>query len=170
MVWIGEFSIKRKESVLYVTISLVNGHWDRGRGLQSRVGCKCRLDIAIVPVAGLAVLQEPVDSFLQALLPGRRLAPAESQQLLVADEVAAVVEGTVANVDNLLGGETKVLGNIVGDVHHGALLLRANVVRLANLGEEISMIMLCHPVYTLRGTNTGLEMVDWCIPWRAQHE
>ncbi len=47
------------------------------------------------------MLEVPVDGALEAILPGGALHPAERRQLLVADEVALVVERSVLHLDDL---------------------------------------------------------------------
>jgi len=55
----------------------------------ARVRPQCVLNVSVLPVVAKAVGEVPVDGLPQALLPARRLLPAQRRQLLVADEVPA---------------------------------------------------------------------------------
>ena len=71
------------------------------------------LHVPVLPVGPEPVLEVPVDRLAQPVLPPRLLGPAEPGELLVADEVALVVEGAVADVDDAVGGDVEDGGDVL---------------------------------------------------------
>lgn len=71
------------------------------------------LHVPVLPVGPEAVLEVPVDGAAQPVLPLGALGPSQPGQLLVADEVALVVEGAVADVDDPVGGDVEDGGDVL---------------------------------------------------------
>lgn len=77
----------------------------------------------MLPVRPEAVLEVPVDGLAQAVLPFRFFGPAQGRKLLVADEVALVVESAVADVDDAVGGDVEDGGDVLLRLYLLLLLL-----------------------------------------------
>ena len=71
------------------------------------------LHVPVLPVRPEAVLEVPVHRLAQPVLPLGLLGPAQGRELLVADEVALVVEGAVADVDDPVGGDVEDGGDVL---------------------------------------------------------
>ena len=71
------------------------------------------LHVPVLPVRPEAVLEVPVHRLAQPVLPLGLLGPAQGRELLVADEVALVVEGAVADVDDAVGGDIEDGGDVL---------------------------------------------------------
>ena len=88
---------------------------------RERVGTQCLRQVTIVPIRRIAShIHIPIHRFLKTLVPGGPLPPAQSQQLIVRDEVSLVVKGTVPHVLNrFVGIQAKPDAYLLGNLLHG---------------------------------------------------
>ena len=90
--------------------------------VDDRVGLQCSLDVAVVPECLEPVLEVPLHSAFEAVLPLGTLLPPQGAQLVVADVVPPVHEHQ---------GQAAQQGSRVGSACQG----RANIVELPEAGQ-----------------------------------
>lgn len=81
--------------------------------------------------AGSHIFFSPVESSGGPLRTGRSPVLTQSCKLVIADEVAPIVESTIPNVNNLRHVQREDLGNVQSHIVDSSLLLRPNVVNFA---------------------------------------